>query len=88
MGFLAEQKKLGRFSNNGFKKEMWKKCLNELNKWFDVSLTLTQLKSYIVDLQKRYRIVKAIREQSGFGWDDLLHMCTADDEVWNHYIKV
>ncbi|RWR73158.1 L10-interacting MYB domain-containing protein [Cinnamomum micranthum f. kanehirae] len=87
VGFLVEQKKLGRFSDNGFKKEVWKKCLDELNKRFDISVTPTQLKSHMADLQKRYRIVKSIREQSGFGWDDLLHMCTADDDVWNRYIK-
>ncbi|RWR83678.1 L10-interacting MYB domain-containing protein [Cinnamomum micranthum f. kanehirae] len=56
VGFLVEQKKLRHFLDNGLKKEVWKKCLDELNKRFDISVTPTQLKSRMTDLQKRYRI--------------------------------
>lgn len=86
--FLAEQCSLGRFSDNGFKKEIWRKATEELNKKFNVSVTVQQLKSHMADLKARYRIVKALREQSGFGWDDLMQICIADEDVWNRYIQV
>ncbi|KAJ8620250.1 hypothetical protein MRB53_028779 [Persea americana] len=41
----------------------------------------------MADLKARYRIVKALREQSGFGWDDLMQICIADEDVWNRYIQ-
>ncbi|KAJ8621836.1 hypothetical protein MRB53_030365 [Persea americana] len=85
--FLAKQCSLGRFSDNGFKKEIWRKATEELNKKFNVSVTVQQLKSHMADLKARYRIVKALREQSGFGWDDLIQICIADEDVWNRYIQ-
>lgn len=40
----------------------------------------------MADLKTRYRIVKSLGEQSGFGWNDLMNICTVDEDVWNRYI--
>ncbi|KAF6156990.1 hypothetical protein GIB67_039751 [Kingdonia uniflora] len=34
-----------------------------------------------------YTILKALLDQSGFGWDDEKHMVTADSYVWDEYLK-
>lgn len=39
-------------------------------------------------IKKEYSIVKAIREQLGFGWDDTLKIATAPEDVWETYIAV
>lgn len=31
---------------------------------------------------------KAVKENSGFGWDDVQKIPTAPDEVWDEYIEV
>lgn len=33
-------------------------------------------------------IVKTLREQSGFGWDETLKIAMATDDVWERYIAV
>lgn len=39
-------------------------------------------------LKSDYTIVKAVREASGFGWNDIKKMPTAAKDVWDRYITV
>ena len=39
-------------------------------------------------MKDKYKIVRAIRENSGFGWDDTRKVATAPDDVWDRYIQV
>ena len=36
----------------------------------------------------QYKVVKELRAQSGFGWDDVKCMVTAEPQVWDSYLKV
>ncbi|KAF6173883.1 hypothetical protein GIB67_039834 [Kingdonia uniflora] len=38
-------------------------------------------------LRNIYTILKALLDQSRFGWDDEKHMVTADSYVWDEYLK-
>lgn len=63
-------------------KDRWQKvCIIELFQVEELTYNDEQLK-------KQYRIVKAIRNTSGFGWDDTKKIATATAEVWDAYIKV
>jgi hypothetical protein len=41
-----------------------------------------------LQLKDDFKIVRKLRQQSGFGWDDELKMVTAEDSVWDAYLKV
>jgi Myb/SANT-like DNA-binding domain len=83
---LKDAKAAGETSENGFKTKVW---------------TAIQL-SYIDPLKRKnwapaakwsrikkdYKTVKAIRDASGFGWDDVNYIAIAEDHVWQAYIKV
>jgi hypothetical protein len=44
------------------------------------------LKDY--QLKGEYRIVRELRELSGWGWDDVKKMVVASDSVWDAYLEV
>ncbi|OJA15947.1 hypothetical protein AZE42_13799, partial [Rhizopogon vesiculosus] len=39
-------------------------------------------------LKKDFTVVKKLREQSGFGWDNTLKIVIAPPDVWEKYINV
>jgi hypothetical protein len=41
-----------------------------------------------IQLKKDFRIVKKLREQSGFGWDSTTNKVMAPDDVWEKYLTV
>ena len=41
-----------------------------------------------VQMKGDYKIVKALRELSGFGWDEVKKLVTASDSVWDDYLAV
>jgi hypothetical protein len=58
----------------------------DLGKWFSSSFQLPLL--YQPQFKKEYKIVKTLQSLSGFGWDDLKKMVTAEPQVWDSYLKV
>lgn len=83
---LLEQQHIGKQSATGWTKEAWKFVVHAFNLKFDVRFNKQQLKSRFFLLKKQYRIMKALREQNGFRWDDILHTVTAADDVWDRYL--
>lgn len=73
-------------SNNGWKRDTWRRITFQLNARFGVNYTYDQLKNNWQNLRKKYILVKDIRSQSGFGWDNEKMIATATDEVWDAYI--
>ena len=44
--------------------------------------------NYLCQLRKKYEIVKRLKDQSGFGWDEARQTVTASNEVWDAYLVV
>ncbi|KAF8575525.1 hypothetical protein K439DRAFT_1623527 [Ramaria rubella] len=42
----------------------------------------------LLKLKGEYHLVKALHEQSGFGWDDMKQMVTTPPDVWDKYLEV
>jgi hypothetical protein len=72
----------GAPKSSGSTKDHWDKVWD----YFRMS-RLSNLIRYS-QLKKDFRTVKAIRESSGFGWDDTQKICTAPNDVWGKYIQV
>ncbi|KAF8579565.1 hypothetical protein K439DRAFT_1359301 [Ramaria rubella] len=41
----------------------------------------------LLKLKGEYHLVKALHEQSGFGWDDMKQMVTTPPDVWDKYLE-
>ncbi|KAF8473098.1 hypothetical protein DFH94DRAFT_684535 [Russula ochroleuca] len=84
---LAKQKQLGNSSDNGFKKSVWAtspkndppKVTNKCQDHWGNTLRL--------QLRKNFLEVQALRNVSGFGWDDGIKTITASDRIWEDYVK-
>ena len=85
---LTDQQNAGKRSDTGWKKEAWASVIGNFNERFALKYTVPQCKSRLSQLKSQYNTVKKLTELSGFGWDDVLHVVVASDEVWEKYIEV
>lgn len=101
---LLDQAKQGKRADSGFKKEAWVAVEKELQNKTKLAFTKQQIKSRIAlvnarvsimiaannvfQLKSSYRVFKALKDNSGFGWDDAKKIPTAPDEVWDEYLEV
>ena len=76
----------GTATENGMKKETWNAIQKEINRKSSLKLEKDQLQSKYSELKSKYGIFQKIVENSGFGWDEELELCTAPDAVWDAYI--
>ncbi|ERM99759.1 hypothetical protein AMTRI_Chr11g158660 [Amborella trichopoda] len=83
---LVEQQNAGRKCDTRWNKEAWKIMIVKFNRQFKTTFTIDQLKSRKKQLYKQYKTIKKLLGQSGFQWDDQMHMVTAAEDVWNGYL--
>jgi Myb/SANT-like DNA-binding domain len=85
---LLEADNNGKRSDNGWKKEAWEKIRVEFSERFHGNQYDVQtLKNGWFSLRKAFLMVKTLRSQSGFGWDEGLQIVTASNDVWTAYLK-
>ena len=72
----------GNTAEGGFKKQQWT-CIVEA---FKNLAGITVDKQVLQHLKKKFVIFKSLKNNSGFGWDDLLQIPTAPESVWNSYL--
>ena len=82
---LAETAK-GTFVDSGFKSDGWNRIMIDYTKKSGCSYTKQQLQSQFASFKAKYRVFTDIKNQSGFGWDDVAKIPTAPPEVWKRYI--
>ncbi|KAF8580859.1 hypothetical protein K439DRAFT_1619440 [Ramaria rubella] len=89
VSILTDQKELGNQAESGWKPIVWTAVVAALAATFDTipQKNVKQCKSRWQCLKGEYRLVKALREQSGFGWDDMKQMVTAPPDVWDKYLE-
>ena len=74
-------------SNSGFKPSSWTIIVTKFNNSNNTTYCRQQLSSKYSDLKEKYKIFAALRDNSGFSWDDTLKMPTAPADVWKAYIE-
>lgn len=68
-------------------KARWQRvCSNSF--WILISDHILTLSRHSSQLKKFYAVVKNLRNQSGFGWNDLTQTVHASDDVWDNYLAV
>ncbi|KAF8574959.1 hypothetical protein K439DRAFT_1547411 [Ramaria rubella] len=80
---LTDQKELGNQAESGWKPIVWTAVVAALAATFN---TIPQKKCQAVQIQMA--ALKALHEQSGFGWDDMKQMVTVQPDVWDKYLEI
>ncbi|CAL0308494.1 unnamed protein product [Lupinus luteus] len=78
----------GKFDDQLFSKRAWKHMLLVFNAKFRFQYEKDVLKNRYKTLRNLYRGVRNILSQPGFSWDEKRKMVTADNNVWEDYLKV
>ena len=73
------------FTDGTFKSDDWSKIMDAFNKACKVNYNKQQLQRKLSNQKKLYTIMKSLRDQSGFGWDETNQTVTADESVWERY---
>ncbi|CAK9135054.1 unnamed protein product [Ilex paraguariensis] len=70
-----------------FRKEAWTEMIASFNAKFGFKYDIDVLKNRYKTLRRQYNVIKNLLELDGFVWDDTRQMVTADDCIWQDYIK-
>ncbi|KAG1858919.1 hypothetical protein F4604DRAFT_1518960, partial [Suillus subluteus] len=88
---LLKEREEGRQSDSGFKPKSFVACAEALQGSEKTSGGVAKTSGSCHDhwgkLKKDFAVVKKLREQSGFGWDNTLKIVTAPPDVWEKYLE-
>ncbi|EOA22753.1 hypothetical protein CARUB_v10003465mg [Capsella rubella] len=70
-----------------FRKQAWTEMANLFNAKFESYFDVDVLKNRYKTLRRQFSAIKSLLRSDGFAWDDERQMVTADDNVWQDYIK-
>ncbi|KAG2125081.1 hypothetical protein DEU56DRAFT_744042 [Suillus clintonianus] len=89
---LLKEREEGHQSDSGFKPKSFIACAEALKGSEKTSGGVAKTSGSCHDhwgkLKKDFAVVKKLREQSGFGWDNTLKIVTAPPDVWEKYLAV
>lgn len=88
LDLLQEQVQLGRKVEGGFKKEAWTTIERRFNEDLKQNLSKDNLKNKLKTWKAGFRIMKDLRNTSGFAWNEATQSVDAEDSVWNDLLKV
>ncbi|MCL7030671.1 hypothetical protein MKW94_006273 [Papaver nudicaule] len=84
---LLDQLRRGNKIENTFITQAWEQMTTLFNLNFGSQHRKDVMKNRYKSLRKQYTDVSILLEQNGFTWDETRQMVTADDNIWDAYIK-
>ncbi|XP_043715421.1 L10-interacting MYB domain-containing protein-like [Telopea speciosissima] len=84
---LVQQILHGKTTKNGFSKKTWSLIRTGFNRKTGCNYTHQQIRNRKGALKTQYKVVKQLLGLPGFKWDETRHMVTAEDAVWDDYLK-
>ncbi|CAN0889085.1 L10-interacting MYB domain-containing protein [Linum grandiflorum] len=87
MDLMIEQVEKGNQIGGVFRKQSWTEMIADFNSKFGFSYNVDVLKNRYKTMRRQYNAIKSLLELDGFSWDDHRQMVTAEDSVWQDYIK-
>ncbi|RWR93202.1 Myb/SANT-like domain-containing protein [Cinnamomum micranthum f. kanehirae] len=84
---MLEMRKEGKVMPGGFTSEGWGLITKEMQTKLGPQFSKDNLKNRVKSFKKWYSAMKAMLNLSGFGWDEERKKVTAEDAVWDDYIK-
>ncbi|XP_010278767.1 PREDICTED: L10-interacting MYB domain-containing protein-like isoform X2 [Nelumbo nucifera] len=85
---MIEQVHKGHKNGNIFRKKAWEEMVVSFNEKFGFHLDKEVLKNRHKKLRLQYNAMKILLSHGGFHWDETRQMVTADNSVWDDYLKV
>ncbi|ERM99176.1 hypothetical protein AMTR_s00092p00067380 [Amborella trichopoda] len=85
--FMLEEINNSRGVQGGFQREAWERMTQKMVALYGDSFDRERLKNKHKLLRNMYRDIKKLTSVSGFKWDGLRSMVTAEKEVWDDYLK-
>ena len=70
------------------KPEAWRRAMKALQDTHEIAVTKSQLANKYDNTKKKFRVWRALREQSGFSYDPTTGRVTAPDHAWDAYLEV
>ncbi|KAI3414376.1 uncharacterized protein J3R85_016374 [Psidium guajava] len=84
---MLEQVQKGNQVDGLFLKQAWMEMIASFNAKFGFSYEAEILKNRYKTLRRQFNVIKNLLDTEGFCWDDSRQMVTADDYIWQDYIK-
>ncbi|CBI36907.3 unnamed protein product, partial [Vitis vinifera] len=84
---MLDQVQKGNQVDGVFRKQAWMEMIASFNAKFGFKYDMDVLKNRFKTLRRQYNVIRSLLDLNGFIWDDTRQMVTADDCVWQDYIK-
>lgn len=84
---MLDQVQKGNQVDGVFRKQAWMEMIASFNAKFGFKYDMDVLKNRFKTLRRQYNVIRSLLDLNGFVWDDTRQMVTADDCVWQDYIK-
>ena len=73
------------FTDSGSKTAQWRSIQEGFEQCTGLTYDKQQLQDPFAELARNYGVYSALKENSGFGWNDELKIPTAPSSVWDDY---
>ena len=83
---MIDEQGSGSFSDSGFKSVQWSSIMAKFFEKSGCCYDKQQLQNQHAELKKKFSIFTALKENSGFGWNEETSLPTAPPEVWEEYL--
>lgn len=85
---MIDQVQRGNKVTHTFTEQAWADMIESFNGKFGLQCSKNFLEDWYICLMKQYDDISSILNRSGFMWDESQQMVTAENNVWEDYVKV
>ena len=85
---MVDHVQRGNKADRTFNEQAWADMIESFNEKFGLKFNKNLLEDQYTFLMKQHGEISNLINHSGFTWDESQQMVTADNDVWEAYVKV